>query len=244
MNVKTDNKRFILPLKLQYFSDGNTETNIDNENASETSEMTEKTNEETTQTKTFTQEQLDEIVAKRLERERKKFADYEEIRKKAERYEKELEQKRLAEMSEKERAEEIARKAQEEKDALEKQLNELKTQIEREKIRNEFIKQAQTANIAYIDDALALADLSAVKIDESGNVVGVDDVVKSLIENKPFLLAQKQQPKQIGDASNPSKNDAQKTAEQLLHEAAEKAKKSGRIEDLAAYSKLKRELGL
>lgn len=240
----------MLKMRLQYFSEDNTGlndedgTNVnDNNDAQLTPEKAENNNDDAQDTKTFTQEQLDEIVAKRLERERKKFADYDEIRKKAEEYEKQLEEKRLAELSEKERAEEIAKKAQAEKEALEAQLNEFKAQVEREKITNEFIKQAQAANIAYIDDALALADLSAVKVEE-GRVVGVDDVVKSLIENKPFLLAQKQQPKTIGDASNPSKNDAQKSAEQLLNEAAEKAKKSGRMEDLAAYSKLKRELGL
>jgi hypothetical protein len=54
----------------------------------------------------------------------------------------------------------------------------------------------------------------------------------------------KKEPKTIGNPSNPNPNEtAQKTAEQLLKEAEEKAKKSGRIEDVAAYSKLKRELG-
>jgi hypothetical protein len=172
--------------------------------------------------KTFTQEDLDRIVADRIARERKKFADYEDIRKKAEEYEKALEEKRLAELSEKERAEEIARKAQEEKSELERQLAEYKAQVEREKIHNAFITAATSANIAYIDDALRLADLSAVKV-EDGKVIGIDAVVESLVKNKPFLLKQQAtQPKTIGEPTN-AQQDEIKTLEQQIEDA--KAKK-------------------
>lgn len=192
--------------------------------------------------KTFTQTELDDIIAKRIERERKKYEGFDDLKKKAADYEKQLEEKRLAELSEKERAEEIAKKAEEEKAELARQLNEFKSQVERERIHNEFIKQAQAANIAYIDDAIALADLSAVTV-EDGKVSGVDDVIKSLIENKPFLLAQaKKEPKKIGNPSNPSDDKSQKTSEQLLAEAADKARKTGRTEDRIAYATLKREL--
>ncbi|WP_276914105.1 phage scaffolding protein [Aneurinibacillus aneurinilyticus] len=172
--------------------------------------------------KTFTQEDLDRIVADRIVRERKKFADYDDIRKKAEEYEKALEEKRLAELSEKERAEEIARKAQEEKAELERKLAEYQAQVEREKINNAFITAATSANIAYIDDALRLADLSSVKV-EDGKVVGIEDVVKSLVENKPFLVKQATtQPKVIGEPTH-AQQDEVKTIEQQLDEA--KAKK-------------------
>lgn len=60
--------------------------------------------------KTFTQTELDEIIAKRIERERKKYADYDDLKSKITEYEKQIEEKRLAEMSEKERAKEIAKK--------------------------------------------------------------------------------------------------------------------------------------
>lgn len=193
--------------------------------------------------KTFTQEDLDRIVADRIVRERKKFADYDDIRKKAEEYEKALEEKRLAELSEKERAEEIARKAQEEKAELERKLAEYQAQVEREKINNAFITAATSANIAYIDDALRLADLSSVKV-EDGKVVGIEDVVKSLVENKPFLLGAKKVPQPIGGPTNYDNDSTTKTADQLLQEAADKARKSGKPEDIAAFSKLKRELGM
>jgi hypothetical protein len=84
-----------------------------------------------------------------------------------------------------------------------------------------------------------------VTIDEDGNVVGIEDVIKALVEHKPFLLAQaKKEPKPIGESTNAKSDKSDKSAEQLLREAAEKARRTGRPEDLAAYAKLKRELGL
>lgn len=201
-------------------------------------------NPEELKTKTFTQEELDKIVADRIARERKKldkFADYDDLKTKAAEYEKRLEEQRLAELSEKERAEEIAKKAEEEKSELAKQLEELRKANEQEKIHNEFIKVATSQNVAYIEDALRLADLSAVTV-EDGKVIGVVDVVKALVDNKPFLLAKKQ-PKPIGESSNGSADVSDKTSDQLLREAAEKAKRTGRTEDKVAYATLKRELG-
>jgi len=199
-----------------------------------------------TETKTFTQEELDKILADRIARERKKlekFADYDEIKTKASEYEKALEEKRLAELSEKERADELAKKAQEERDQYAKQLAELQNTIKAEKIRNAFITKAQAEGISYIDDAYRLADLSSVDLDEEGSVVGIDDVVKALVDSKPFLVGQAK-PKLIGgEGTNKQHDKSEKTAEQLLAEAYEKAKKSGRPEDRIAYNKLKIELG-
>lgn len=193
--------------------------------------------------KTFTQDELDRILADRIARERKKFEGFDDIKRKADEYEKALEERRLAELSAQERADELRKKAEEEKSGLARQLDELQAQIKTEKIRNAFITAASNANIAYVDDAYRLADLSAVEIGEDGKVNGVDDVVKALVEHKPFLIGGTPQPKQIGQPTANTVNP-QKTAEQQLAEAAAKAKKSGRAEDLAEYSLLKRKLGL
>jgi DNA-binding transcriptional regulator YbjK len=175
--------------------------------------------------KTFTQAELDEIVAKRLERERKKyekFADYDDLKKKAEEYERVLEEKRLAELSEKERLEEIAKKYESEKQTLAQELEQLRETIKREKIVNEFIKVATALNVAYIDDALKLADLSAVTVDEEG-VKGVREAVEVLVQHKPFLLAQaKKEPKIVGGPSGYSKEEEVKTLEAQLEEAKKK----------------------
>ncbi|NGQ95493.1 hypothetical protein G3578_10045 [Brevibacillus sp. SYP-B805] len=198
--------------------------------------------------KTFTQEDVDRIVLERIARERKKlerFADYDDIKAKLAEYEKEREERQRAEMTEIERYKADYEKVTSEKQTLEQQLTELRETIKREKIVNEFIKVATALNVAYIDDALKLADLSAVTVDEDG-VKGVKEAVEALVQHKPFLLAQaKKEPKTVGGPSNPNPDGtAQKTAEQLLKEAAEKARRTGRIEDRMAYAQLKKELGL
>jgi hypothetical protein len=191
--------------------------------------------------KTFTQEDLDKIVADRIARERKKYADYEDIKDKASEYEKMLEEKKLADLSEKERLEEIAKKHEEEKQVLSKQLQELSEKAKAEKIRNEFNKIATSNGVGFLDDAFNLADLSMVTIDEDGKVSGMDDAIKTLVDNKPFLISKKQQ-RPIGDSHNGGSKEIDKTAEQLLKDAAAKAKASGRIEDKMAYAALKAEL--
>lgn len=196
--------------------------------------------------KTFSQDEVNDLIAKRLEREKKKFdkyADYDDIKAKASGYEKQLEEKRLAEMSEKERLEEIAKKHEEEKQSYAKELEALRENIKAEKIRNEFIKVATGNNIGYLDDAFSLADLSAVTVGEDGKVVGMDEAVKALVDNKPFLVAKKQ-PKPIGESTNGAEKNTEKTAEQILKEAADKARKSNKQEDIANYLKIKRELGI
>ncbi|MET3658519.1 hypothetical protein [Sporosarcina psychrophila] len=226
----------LLTLDLQFFSEDPTEPITPTEPVETPAQP---------EAKTFSQTELDELIAKRIDRERKKYekyADYDEIKTKASEYEKVLEEKRLAELSEAERAQDQAKKFEEEKNELTAQLDAVRKQADSEKIRNEFNKVATSANVAYLDDAIALADLSAVSIDEDGRVVGMDDVVKALVDNKPFLVGKKaQQP--IGEPSNGGKQDNEKTSEQLLEEAADKAKKSGRIEDRVAFDKLKRQLG-
>jgi hypothetical protein len=198
------------------------------------------------ESKTFTQEELDKIVADRIARERKKiekFADYDDLKTKASEYEKALEEKRLAELSAQERAEEIAKKFEAERNEYAKQLEELKTQAQREKIVNAFIKAAPSANIPSdrIDAALKLADLSAVSVGENG-VEGLEAVMGALVEQYGFLAETKRPQKPIGDATNSPKDTADKTSEQLLREAAEKAKRTQSMEDKIAYAALKAQL--
>jgi hypothetical protein len=215
-------------------------------NEQETVEVPE--NKTEAQAKTFTQEELDKIVADRITRERKKlekFADYDDIKTKASEYEKALEQKRLDELSAQERAEELAKKFEAERNEYAKQLESLKAQAEREKIHNAFIKAAPGVNIPSdrIDAALKLADLSAVKVGENG-VEGLEAVMGALVEQYAFLAEVKKPQKPIGDATNSPKDTADKTSEQLLNDAIAKAKRTNRIEDRMAVAQLKRELGL
>jgi hypothetical protein len=202
--------------------------------------------EKTTETKTFTQDELDKIVADRIARERKKiekFADYDDLKTKASEYEKALEEKRLAELSAQERAEEIAKKFEAERNEYAKQLEDLKSQAQREKVVNAFIKAAPGVNIPNdrIDAALKLADLSAVTVGENG-VEGLETVMGTLVEQYSFLAETKKPQKPIGEATNSQRDTSEKTSEQLLRDAAEKAKRSQKIEDKIAYAALKAQL--
>ncbi|AQT83255.1 hypothetical protein B1222_00300 [Paenibacillus larvae subsp. pulvifaciens] len=143
-------KMYRLPLNLQLFAEGEGGEG-DGEQAKEV---------ETS--KTFTQEELDKIVADRLARERKKadkYSDYDDIKTKLAEYERLAEEKRQADLSEQERLAEAAKKHEEEKQTLADELEKMRGEIEKERITNEFIKAA-TGKVAYVDAALKLADLS------------------------------------------------------------------------------------
>ncbi|MGF9711631.1 scaffolding protein [Paenibacillus naphthalenovorans] len=194
----------------------------------------------------MTQEEFDAKIAERLARERKKYADYDDIKTKLTTLEQAEDERKKADMSEKERLEaekaEALKKAEEAAAERDRTLQAANQRL----VKAEFRAQARELGVRAdaLDDAYILADLSAVKVDDEGNVNGVKDVVEALLKNKPFLAEQaKKEPKQIGEGSNHDDKGEQKTKEQLLKEAADKARKSGKPEDMAAYSALKIQLG-
>src|SRR5690606_10985679 len=239
----------LLTLDLQYFADeqppvDGAETNPVAEVPAETKVESSDTPVET-QEKLLTQAEFEEALKKRLERERKKFekySDYDDLKTKLSEYEQQAEEKRLSELSEVEKAQELASKYEAELNDLKAALDAERTKAQQQAIKNEFIKVASGANIIDIDAAIALSDLSAVAIGDDGAVVGVDDVIKTLVENKPYLVAKKAtQP--IGLATNVSGGTSDKSSDLLLEEARAKALKSGTLADKVAYAQLKKQLG-
>lgn len=178
-------------------------------------------NKPETSTVTMTQEEFNAVIAREKGRVKNKYADYDEMKAKLSDLEKAQKEREEAEMTELEKLTKQLNEKSEAEATYMKQIEELKAATEREKVANEFIKVATSHDIAYIDDALRLADLSAVKV-EDGKVVGVEDVVKGLVDNKPFLVAKKQTPKPIGQSTNGA-GDADggeiKTLEAQLNEA-------------------------
>jgi hypothetical protein len=67
-------------------------------------------------------------------------------------------------------------------------------------------------------------------------------VMGALVEQYGFLAETKRPQKPIGDATNSPKDTADKTSDQLLREAADKAKRTQSIEDKIAYAALKAQL--
>lgn len=174
------------------------------------------------QERMFTQSELNAIVGHRVSETKEKYE------KKIEELSKQIEELKTG-------SEELKKKA-ENYDAL---LEKYRT----EKIQTHFKEKARENKIEYIDAAMKLIkeELFALEINENGEVEGLDDLVKKLVEENPFLVKKQEQPKPVGLPSNPS-GRVDKSKEQLLKEAYEKARRTGKKEDLLAYSRLKREL--
>lgn len=196
-------------------------------------------------TVTMTQAELDALIGREKGRERKKYADYDDLKTERDRLKSEEDTRKAAAMTEQERLQserdEATRKATEATDAATKATTAANQRI----IRTEFRLLAKESGIRAdaLDDAYKLADLSTAIVDEEGNVTGVEDVIKALVAAKPYLAeSQKPTPRQIGDRSGGNEQKADKTKEQLIAEAAEKARRTGRIEDRMAYASLKEEL--
>ncbi|OMD27492.1 phage scaffolding protein [Paenibacillus odorifer] len=192
--------------------------------------------------KTFTQADLDRIVADRLARDRKGREDYDDIKTKLTALEQAEADRAKAEMTAAERLEaekaEALKKAQEAEDRSTAR----ETAANQRIINAEFKSLAREANVPAdrLSAALKLADLSAVTVDDEGNAVGVKEAVEALVSAHGYLV-EKTQPKPLGGRSG-GEDVPDKTKEQLLKEAADKARKTGRIEDRMAYSALKDEL--
>ena len=194
---------------------------------------------------TMTQDELNALIVKEKGRIKSKYADYDDLKAKLADLESAENKRKEAEMTELE----LLQKKLAEKDGAEqslaKQLEELQTQMQQEKIVNAFIKAAPSVNIPSdrIDAALRLVDTSAVSI-EDGKVVGLEDAMNTLVEQYGFLAETKKPQKPIGEPSNSPKDTTDKTNEQLLQEAANKVKRTQTMEAKVAYAALKAKLGL
>ena len=124
-----------------------------------------------TEPRTFTQAELDAIITDRLSRQKAQFADYGDLKDRAERWAKFEE----AQKSELQKANERAEQAEREKDAA---LSTAQEQL----VKARFIAEASAQDVANPDDAYLLANRSAVDVDEAGNIVGVDLAVKALVD--------------------------------------------------------------
>jgi len=125
-------------------------------------------------------------------------------------------ERRLAEIAAAQ--EEAERKALEEQERF-KELYEKERQA-REKeasgrkddaIRARFLLTAQSKGVVDPDVAFVIArslpGFGAVQVDDEGKVTGIDEVVETLVKEKPYLVSQPQQqpkPQSVGAASNPA----------------------------------------
>lgn len=129
--------------------------------------------------KTFTQAELDAVVAKRLERERKSWEAKVE------------EEKRKAALTETERL-------KVEKDESDKRAAEAIRNANDRLVRAEVTLLASQLGIVDPDAALTLMARDGVSVDDSGKVVGVKEALEKLVSSKPYLKQQTAAPARSG----------------------------------------------
>jgi len=129
--------------------------------------------------KTFTQAQVDAIIAERLARQKAQFKDYDELKEGANKWQKFLDDQK----SELQKLNEQIADAQRERD-------EALQQAQDRLIRAAFVAEAAKAGVAHPEDVYALADLSNVTLDEGENVIGVAEAVAAVVEAGRVPLAQ------------------------------------------------------
>ncbi|KOS02504.1 scaffolding protein [Paenibacillus polymyxa] len=173
--------------------------------------------------KTFTQEELDQVIADRIARERKKYADYDELKTKLSDFEREKEEREKEKMSVTERLEAEKTAALKAAEDARVERDKALTAANQRLIKAEFRTLARELNVRpdAIDDAYVLADLSTASVGDDGSINGVEDVVNALIASKPFLVEQpKKEPLTIGGPSGGNPYDKEtRTLEQQLAEA-------------------------
>ena len=130
--------------------------------------------------RTFTQAELDTLIGDRLKRQRAQFADYDDLKARADKW---------AEHEEAQKSE--IQKAQEAQATAEAAAQVVMEKANRRLIRAEFIAQASPLNVQHPADAFALADRSAVEVTEDGKVKGVKAAVKKLVDDGRLPLTTK-----------------------------------------------------
>lgn len=227
----------LLKLNLQFFAEENVDDNNDKNESVDDKKLTTEESEKTPEKKekTFTQAELDEILAKRLKREKEKQAETDARLKRLEELEKAEDERKKAAMSEAERLK--AEKEEAEKKALEKEEAAKKAQESaNQRIINTEIKSiARSLNANDSSDVLALLDKTGVEIDDNGDVKGVEEAVKALKEAKPWMFKQLIGADAAG-GSNPSKNPSaneltakEKELEELKSQAVRNPRLLGKV---------------
>tara|TARA_B100001123_G_C15337338_1_gene1033358 strand:- start:4853 stop:5455 length:603 start_codon:yes stop_codon:yes gene_type:complete len=152
----------------------------------------ETTTAEPTTEQTFTQEQVNRMMAQTRREERGKFGDYNDLKARAAKAD-ELEQAQLSDAQKLEaRAIEAERKA-----------SEAQEQIASAMIASEVKIRASALGVIDPDAAYLLLDRSNVRYDATDGVTGVDDALASLLEAKPYLRSSNRTPNLNPESGQP-----------------------------------------
>lgn len=139
--------------------------------------------------KTFTQADLDRIVADRLARDRKGREDYDSLKTKLTALEQAEAEREAAKLSDTERLEAEKATALAAAESAKAERDKVLTTANQRIINAEFKSLAREANVPTerLAAALKLADLTGATVDDEGNAVGVKEAVEALIAAEPYL---------------------------------------------------------
>ena len=158
---------------------------------------------------TFTQQDVDRIVAKRAEQvARTQYGDYEELKAAAARL------KVLEDAQKTEQQKQVERMA-----TLERERDEALATATDRLIRAAFVAEATKAGAQFPEDVYALADLSGVGIAKDGSVTGVAEAVKAVMTAGRVPVSARTTPPKLdggaGAGHRPAEKDATLTDEEL-----------------------------
>ncbi|SCV23885.1 Uncharacterized protein BCRIVMBC845_06482 [Bacillus cereus] len=187
----------------------------------------------------LTQSELDALIVRTKNKVKDKYSDYDDIKAKAEAADQAAEEARLAKLDEVEKANEIATKKDEELKAANDRIATMEKAEKDRKLTKAFETAAAAANIPkeYLADAKVLAGISG-----ETEVEKIEEIVKQLVADRPYLVKVEKQQREIGGASNGGGGKTEKTSDEILAEYAAKARKTQRWEDKVAYANMKRQL--
>lgn len=123
------------------------------------------------------QEQFDDMVKDRINRERQKYADYDDIKSKAAKYD----EAQAANQTDLEKAQERAAKA-------EREAAEATQRAQDSLLRSAIITEAVKKNVVDPDAVVAMLDRTAVTFNDDGSPKNIAEAMDSLLEAKPYLV--------------------------------------------------------
>lgn len=132
------------------------------------------------ETRTFTQQDLDTLVAARLKREREKYSDYDELKEAAGKYRQLEEDKKTEEQ-----------KLRDQLTAAETEKAQVMANANKKLIQAAFISEATAAGVKHPKDAYALAVNDGHQFEIAGEeITGVKEAVTALIQAGRLVLNQ------------------------------------------------------
>lgn len=178
------------------------------------------------QDKTFTEEQVNKIVQERLAREQKKYADYDDLKAKASKFD-ELDEQNKSELQ----------KANDRAAKLERDLADATAAAQDSLLRSAVISEAAKRKVVDPDAALALVDRSLLEFGDDGSPTNIADAMDQLLKAKPYLVGGGTGTRgsadlgaRGGDGKGQLGRDALKT---MTPEQIVKARREGRFDALA-----------